>query len=664
MKASLTAFDIAILAGELDSELSGYYIDNIYQVNPFTLLLRLNKPGEPSKQLVLQSGRRVHLTGYELKKPKTPSAFCSALRKYLINSRIQKIEQYDFERLLQLTTSKTDQTYRLIIELFSKGNIALLGSEGKILHALSYRRMKDRDTLRSEEYTYPKPSGLDPRSVKLEELAKIREIEGSAVRALTKLLAIGGVYAEEFLLSASIDKNAESSSLTEADINRLYEAISKTVNRLKHPEPCTNFDEAGRPLDVLPFPLKIYSASSTKRHASLNEALDEYFTRYAFEEETKRRKGTYDEKISEQQRILAEQTSKLTELKGEVELYKRIGDLIHHHVYDLQNLIDWIGRQRQAGKTWAQIEEEAKNEREEGVPLFGTFVGIDPAEQTVKTKIEDAEIQIELKKSIYENASLYYQRSKRLREKIEAVEEALAETRKRIESIKEKAPSEEAPEPRRLAEKRWYEKYRFFTSSEGFLVVGGKDATSNEALIKRYTEQEDIVIHADVSGSPFVVVKTQGKAPSEATVVEAAQFAVSHSRAWREGISSVDAYWVKPSQVSKEAPSGEYLARGAFMIRGSRNYLHKVPLTLAIGAKIDGEPAIIMGPPTAVKAATQSYLEILPGEFPAKDLAPKIRARLASGFPEELRDKITKIPLDRFTPLIPYSRAQLVLDRG
>ncbi len=663
MKESLTAFDIAVLSPELDSELSGYYVDNIYQVNPFTLLLRLNKPGAPSKQLVLQSGRRAHITRYELKKPKTPSTFCSALRKYLNNSRVQKIEQYDFERLIRLTASKADQTYRVVIELFSKGNIVLLGPEGNVLHALSYRRMKDRATLRGEGFAYPRPSGLDPRSVNLGDLAKLRELEGSAVRAITRLLAVGGVYAEEFLLSAGIDKNAECSSLTDADLNRLHEAISKTVDGLRHPEPCTVFDDAGRPLDATPFSLTVYSALPMKRYASFSEALDEYFTHYAFDEEARRRKGAYQGRIAEQQRIHAEQTSKLTELKVEVELYRRIGDLIHRHIYDLQTLVEWIARRRQAGEAWARIEEDANVEREKGAPLFSIFAGVDPAKQTVKVKIEGVDFQIELKKSIYENASIYYQRSKRLQEKVKSVEDALEGTRRRIENIQEEIPGEaETPEPRRLSEKRWYEKYRFFTSSEGFLVVGGRDASSNEALIKRYTEQDDVVVHADASGSPFVVVKAQSRTPSEVTMMEAAQFTVSHSRAWREGLSSVDAYWVKPSQVSKEAPSGEYLARGAFMIYGSRNYLHNVTLILAIGAKIDGEPEIVAGPPAAVRAITQNHREILPGEFSARNLAPKIRAGLASEFHGEIREKISRIPLERFTSLIPFSRARLALD--
>jgi len=32
-----------------------------------------------------------------------------------------------------------------------------------------------------------------------------------------------------------------------------------------------------------------------------------------------------------------------------------------------------------------------------------------------------------------------------------------------------------------LENRQWYEKFRWFTSSEGFLVVAGKDTVSNES---------------------------------------------------------------------------------------------------------------------------------------------------------------------------------------
>lgn len=43
------------------------------------------------------------------------------------------------------------------------------------------------------------------------------------------------------------------------------------------------------------------------------------------------------------------------------------------------------------------------------------------------------------------------------------------------------------------------------------------------------------------------------------------------------------AWWVNSSQVSKTAPSGEYLTTGSFMIRGKKNFLPAVPIVLGFG---------------------------------------------------------------------------------
>merc|ERR1712002_926742 len=126
----------------------------------------------------------------------------------------------------------------------------------------------------------------------------------------------------------------------------------------------------------------------------------------------------------------------------------------------------------------------------------------------------------------------------------------------------------------------WFEKFFWFISSENFLVIGGKDAQQNELLVKRYMKPNDVYVHADLHGAATVVVKnpTSGPVPPK-TLNEAGQFAVCFSAAWDSKILTA-AYWVTPDQVSKTAPSGEYLTVGSFMIRGKKNFLPPSQLTM------------------------------------------------------------------------------------
>ncbi len=146
-------------------------------------------------------------------------------------------------------------------------------------------------------------------------------------------------------------------------------------------------------------------------------------------------------------------------------------------------------------------------------------------------------------------------------------------------------------------------------------MVAGKDTVSNEVLIKKYTTQEDVVFHAEISGAPFTVVKAEGKTIPEQTLREAGEFAASFSRAWRENAGSADVYWVKVDQLSKSGPSGESVPHGAFAVVGKRNWIRGVPLKVAVGIIVDEETGFVGGPVDAVKAKTKAYVVLVAGRL-------------------------------------------------
>ena len=212
---------------------------------------------------------------------------------------------------------------------------------------------------------------------------------------------------------------------------------------------------------------------------------------------------------------------------------------------------------------------------------------------------------------------------------------------------------------RKVKRKEWYEKFRWFTSSDGFLVVAGKDAVSNEVLVKKHAEPEEPVFHAEIAGAPFVVVKTEGKAPSEQALREAGAFAAAFSRAWREGAGSADVYWVAPSQLSKSGPSGEYVARGAFAVSGKRNWMRGVPLKLAVGVVGGEKLRFVGGPIEAVKAKTRVYVTLVPGDLMGKKFLNQILQALALQLPKEQRERVTKASIEQVREFVPYTKGRL-----
>jgi len=244
------------------------------------------------------------------------------------------------------------------------------------------------------------------------------------------------------------------------------------------------------------------------------------------------------------------------------------------------------------------------------------------------------EIEIYLDKTVEQNAEFYFEKAKKAKKKLGGALKALEETRKKLEKLesekeKELEKIEKKSVEKKERKKEWYEKFHWFISSEGFLCIGGRDATSNEIVIKKHTEEKDLVLHTDMAGSPFFVIK-DGQKASERTVKEAAQATASYSKAWKLGLSVLDVFYVKPEQVSKKAKSGEFMPKGAFMVYGKTQYL-RPNLEMAIG--IRGEQ-IIGGPVSAIKKNAEKFVVVVPGKLKKSDVAKKIRKKIGGDLDE------------------------------
>ena len=250
------------------------------------------------------------------------------------------------------------------------------------------------------------------------------------------------------------------------------------------------------------------------------------------------------------------------------------------------------------------------------------------------------EIEFDLKKSVDENAGTYFNLAKKAKKKLEGAENAIRDSKKKLDQLQKQEEKfwqeEEKKQEKEERKKEWYEKFHWFISSEDFLCIGGKDATSNEIIIKKHMDKEDLVFHTEMAGSPFFVVKN-GQEAKEATFEEAAQAVAVYSRAWKLGHTSADVFYVKPEQVTKEAQSGEYMSKGSFMIRGKTVYLHP-KVQYAIGLLND---EIIGGPISAIKIKTNNFVVVMPGREKKSAAAKKIRSRLKGG---ELDDIIKFLP--------------------
>ena len=678
-KKEFTSFDIAAAIPELKATIADSRVNNIYQLNEKTLIFKLHKIDKPPIRLVTEAGRRLHSTVYAQESPNVPPAFCMALRKYLRGAWVSGIEQYEFERIVTLSFNTKAGLLRLVVELFGEGNIILTNEKNMILQALFFKRMRDRNILRNEVLAFPPPSGKNPFKVSLSELEEALKNAGEVevVRVTARFLGIGGVYAEEVLLRANVDKAKPCKNLTDMEIKGIFDALQSLLSKLSEGnlEPSIILDQDGSFLDVVPLKLKRYEGFKTQVYSSFNQSLDEFYLRVTVAESALA--SVEVDKLKQEaerlKRVVAEQEKSIHDDEAKAERDKLIGDTIYAHFNELQTFQDKLLHANMSGKDWNMLINEALEAKKTGKIPEVYIESFDGRNLALNLFIEDLQFSITLRHSLFDNASEYYERGKKAKQKSAGALAALEDSKKRLakidrelreaEELKSLKPAEiiEALSKRKLEResKAWYEKFRWFTSSDGFLVVAGKDTVSNEVLIKKYTKQEDVVFHAEISGAPFVVVKSEGKTISEQTLREAGEFAASFSRAWRENAGSVDVYWVKLDQLSKSGPSGESVPHGAFAVVGKRNWMRSVPLKLAVGTIVDEAASFVGGPVDAVKAKTKTYVILVPGDLAGKELLKQILRALMLKLPKEQREKAGKTSIEQIREFVPYTKGTI-----
>uniref|UniRef100_A0A8B9ZH68 Ribosome quality control complex subunit NEMF n=1 Tax=Anas platyrhynchos TaxID=8839 RepID=A0A8B9ZH68_ANAPL len=184
-------------------------------------------------------------------------------------------------------------------------------------------------------------------------------------------------------------------------------------------------------------------------------------------------------------------------------------------------------------------------------------------------------VDVDLSLSAYANAKKYYDHkrhaAKKTQKTVEAAEKAFKSAEKKTkQTLKEVQTVTTIQKARKVY---WFEKFLWFVSSENYLVIAGRDQQQNEIIVKRYLKPGDIYVHADLHGATSCVIKNPtGEPIPPRTLTEAGTMALCYSAAWDARVVT-SAWWVSHNQVSKTAPTGEYLTTGSFMIRGKKNFL-------------------------------------------------------------------------------------------
>jgi predicted ribosome quality control (RQC) complex YloA/Tae2 family protein len=663
MKDSMSNVDIRLILPELSEAAEGAFIKNVYQYGDVTVL-KIYQPGGGTSQLLIHPGHRIHLTEFTRKAPRNPPKFCSVLRKYLRDKRISSVKQHDLDRIVVMEVGDDDNTYKLVAELFGSGNLLLLDPEDTIFVARRYRKMKDRDIVPKAKYEFPPPRGTDVLTLKtdlLEEL--ISDSTANIVRTLASRLNLDSLSCEEICALAGVSPKAmvnEMDNQTRSDLQmglRVFiEKLKAGVNEpniVLDDEPVE--DDEPEFIAFLPFRFQLYKDLPVETFETFSQAIDEFSGVSESELEDTAEQDAFSREQKRLQKIIDKQNESINSLVAKAKDLRTNGELVYSHFTIVQEVLETVTKARSGGMEWGEIIAKIEEGQKQGIPSAQIIQRILPSKGQIVVKLNGTDVTLDIRLSAQDNASLAYDQAKKAESKVEGAKKQIAKTKEKLEKLELRAPEPEAQKvPVKKRRKRWYEKFRWFISSEGFLVLGGRDVKSNENLAKRQMGPNDVFLHAALHGAPYIVIKVPDEPPGKQTLEEAAQFAVTFSRAWQDGLSNGDAYWVNPEQVSFSPPSGEYLPTGAVMLYGTKNYIRKVPVELAVGVIIEEEFAVpISGPPTAVTSQTEFYVRVVPGDMKKGQLVKEALNRIKELVPEEQAVLVSQIPQEDMMRVLP-----------
>lgn len=630
---SMSSFDIYAILNEI-KRLENSIIDNVYQYNDL-FGLKVRTTSGPV-MLLVEPSRRIHITSIDYSWEATN--FVKMIRKHINRKRIVRIDQYRFDRIVEISM---DDDYKIIAEILTRGNFVITRNQ-KILFAYKHVHMRDRSIYPGAPFQYPPGGPTIPISLTLEEFSERIKDSKNLLLGISKL-GLGKKYAYEICYRCGISNPEKVSyeALEAEDLESLFNCIVELFDMIRsgNVAPRVYFLE-NKLYSFSPIRLKCLEeiGAEQKTFRDFSAALDFYFSRLEIEPSEKETVSALRAEKEKLVRRIQEQQKRILELKNEIEKLQQKIQLLYENAHLLTTILETIKHARiDLDLSWDEIERRIKMGKEKGM-LEAKLIEKITKEGKIIVKLgENSFVELDIKKSLHDLAKEYYEKIKKFESKIKTAEEELQKSLLSLESIEKillenlKIESIIVKHPPR----KWYDSFRWFVSSDGFLIVAGKDAQSNERLVKRYMETNDVFLHAEIHGGAVVLIKNpENRSIPSRTLYEAAVFAASYSKAWQRGFSAIDVFWTTPEYVSFTPPSGQYLAPGAFIIK-RKNYLKNIPLKIAIGISLDAQDneviaRIFSAPPEVIKSHTKYFVTLVPGSFKKSETAKQIMTKLKS----------------------------------
>ena len=656
----LSSIELRYLVNEIRNRVidssSGYYVSSVNAITKNSLFLRLHHPLQEDVMLVL-STRGIWITRLKFK-PVEDNSLENIGQKELERAKLESIEQVGSERIISLKFRHPDGKIRIVIgEFFGDGNLIICNESMQIIGILHPIRVRHRTLSVGLRYANPPARGVDVFNITLEQMLSLREGARNldVLRWIGRNISMPKKFVEEVINRAGIRVDKNAGELSDDEVTKIHSTVKEIVNDVsmsgsKHEPIVVVIND--KPQEALPIitqetaaaaaaAAKMTNNNKIKKVASYMDAVDEVLSSEIMDIGRNSRTVELDRQIAALEHDLEEQNkAKETVLQKAAAIRKLAGELMRLSYHGSEDIADVLAANSAS---------------------FVTEKGI--------IYIEVAGEQVKMQQSLAKAGSMLFARAKDMERGNTSIEEARTKILTQIEKLRsETAAIHKRVIVKEQASKEWYERYRWFITTDGLLVIGGRDASSNSALIRKHLTEHDIVFHAEVHGSPFFIIKnaaafaTTKEESIDSSLHQVAQATISFSRAWKDGLSSADAYWVLPQQVKRGAPTGQFLPKGSFVIEGKRNYLKGVELRLAIGIMyLNNRETLVCGPEEAIKKYSAFYGVLMQGGMDPMNAAKKVKSEFVkiSNENTKIAESVKHMSLDEFVRALPTGQSRL-----
>ncbi len=567
---ALDAATLALVAKQLQVELSESRIDKIYQPTRDEVVFQMRtRHAGFSLLLAARTGSsRVCKTVMKYENPAVPPSFCMLLRKHLTGGRFLSVRTLPMERILfldfQCVNEMGDLVYNtMAAELMGRYcNLVLFRRErneknefedGKIIDALKRVNFEDseiRQLLPGLSYTLPPMRNLTdvmqvPVVLFVENLCKK---PGTVLEALRKTAGgLGPVVLREMVYRAFGSDDPQTSEFTQEHKEKLVQVIHEIR---------ADFEAGGRANLVRKADGTLVEFGFTPLHQyepgcelvfynSFSEMLEGYYA--------EKDKG---ERLRQKSKALRK---------------------------TVQNLYERAVRKQAARKEELLESEDSEHLRIKGELLTANLHAFQKGDRTVTLLNwytgEQVQVSLNVRLSQSQNAQSYFKEYKKKRTAVQKLAELLDVGEKEITYLEsvlyeidmaegEAAISEVRTElkaqgylrgAKHQDKKQKPADYLRYRSSDGFLILVGRNNLQNEKLSLKTARGKDLWFHTKNAPGSHVVVMSEGKDIPLATQNEAAQLAVWHSSQKQGSKIPVDYTEVKHLRKTRDLPPGMVL---------------------------------------------------------------------------------------------------------